>query len=669
MRYAHCITITPLLLWILLSTWAMAEAPPSDKEETGIFRLGEVEVTATYETPRGTVDLVDEASLRRFNRDDMAEALDLMPGVTLSRTGARNERTIYVRGFDAKHVPLFLDGIPIYVMYDGYPDLARFTTFDTARIVLSKGAASVLYGFNTMGGAINVITKRPANSFETNAGIGLASGNTTKAYANFGSNRGKWYFQGGASYVNQDHVLVSGDFEPAAAEDGGERENSYYSDRKVSFKVGYQPSPEDEYAFSYSRQEAEKGTPPYAGDSSSEKIRYWQWPKWDKESFYINAQKAIGAESYAKMRMYYDIYENSLFSYDDDTYTTQDRNSSFKSWYDDNTFGGSLEVGTRLSTRNDLKAALHYKLDQHKEHDGNEPLRTFRDEYYSVGIEDNITLSDQWHILAGAGFDWQNALKAEDYNSDTGIISDMPTQEATAFNPQLGLFFDFSDTQTLYATIARKSRFPSLKDRYSYRMGTALANPGLEPEIAVNYDFGYLLASDRTTFESAVYFSSVEDYIQSVTIPDPDDETATLYQNQNVGEVWLYGVEAKLALRFADDLDAGLNYTCVQWENRSSDEKLTDIPAHKVSVNARYTPWEKAGLSIDAQHYSGRHSSSDGSRDTDSFTIVNITVDYVMFKGLKLEAGINNIFDTNYELQEGYPEQGLSCFANLTYRR
>jgi iron complex outermembrane receptor protein len=40
---------------------------------------------------------------------------------------------------------------------------------------------------------------------------------------------------------------------------------------------------------------------------------------------------------------------------------------------------------------------------------------------------------------------------------------------------------------------------------------------------------------------------------------------------------------------------------------------------------------------------------------------------YTLIKGLKVEAGINNVFDKNYDLEEGYPEEGINCFANLTY--
>ena len=40
--------------------------------------------------------------------------------------GARNEYNLLVRGFNARRVPVFMDGIPVYVPYDGEMDLGRF---------------------------------------------------------------------------------------------------------------------------------------------------------------------------------------------------------------------------------------------------------------------------------------------------------------------------------------------------------------------------------------------------------------------------------------------------------------------------------------------------------------------------------------------------------------
>jgi iron complex outermembrane receptor protein len=257
------LSVAVLLVSVWLGCLSITEAMAEDAT-LGVFVLGEVEVVGNQEQSAASVltERVTEEELRSFNRDDVAEALDLLPGVHMSKTGARNESTVYVRGFDLRHVPLYLDGIPIYVPYDGYPDLRRFTTFDLSQIVLSKGFTSVLYGPNTMGGAINLVSKRPEKAFEGNCGAGYASGDSYQAYLNLGTNQGWWYLQTGASWYNIDHFRLSDDFRETAAEDGGRRENSYQRDRKINIKLGLTPHGDDEYALSYIYQHGVKGTPP-----------------------------------------------------------------------------------------------------------------------------------------------------------------------------------------------------------------------------------------------------------------------------------------------------------------------------------------------------------------------------------------------------------------------
>ncbi|SDU31599.1 TonB-dependent receptor plug domain-containing protein [Desulfobacula phenolica] len=664
--YTAVLLLTAAVLW---SASGVAHASYMDKTNgKDIFTLGQIVVTDKASPVNGiTVETVSSRQMQEFNRENVADALNLVPGITLSRSGARNEQMIFVRGFDIKHAPLFLDGIPIYVLYDGYPDLGRFTTFDLSQIVVSKGFSSVLYGPNTMGGAINMVSRRPDKFFEGNAGVGVASGDTITTHGNFGTNQGKWYLQGGFSYADQDYFSVSDNFKPTANEDGGDRENSYRTDQKINLKIGYTPSELDEYAFSYIRQDGEKGTPLYAGNDPSARIRYWQWPYWDKESFYFNSRTSINQKGYVKTRLYYDTYKNSLFSYDDATYTTMTKGYSFKSAYDDYTIGGSLEAGSKYLSGHFIKAAFHYKKDVHEEKDEGKPKLNFQDEIFSFGLEDTITLSENISIIIGASYDYLSPGNADNFDSDTGIISDFSSREVDAFNPQISLFYDISDTGTVHVAVAEKSRLPTLKDRYSYRMGYGLPNPDLDEETSVNYEIGYQdNFADRVCFKSSVFYSDVSNYIMAVSVPDPDDATGTVDQNQNIGAVNIYGAEAQVSAYLLNNLEYGLGYTYMDWDNQSSDEKLTDIPRHKIFTHIKYSPVKRLSLLTSLEYNAKRFSNSDGATQAGSYALINCKADCTLYKNIKLEAGVNNLFDRNYEIDEGYIEPGRNYFINLT---
>lgn len=79
------------------------------------------------------------------NARTLPDALNLVPGVSVQRVGARNERGIFARSFDLRQVPLYMDGILVYLPYDGYIDLDRFLTYDVGEVQVVKGFTSVFY--------------------------------------------------------------------------------------------------------------------------------------------------------------------------------------------------------------------------------------------------------------------------------------------------------------------------------------------------------------------------------------------------------------------------------------------------------------------------------------------------------------------------------------------
>ena len=134
--------VPSLALSLLGAATAQAETP---------IALPDMEVS-TWGNSLSPPDSVAREDFQRFDRRDVGEALNTLPGVYLQGGGNRNERQVSVRGFDSRQVPLFIDGVPVYVPYDGNIDLGRFLTSDLAGIEVSKGYASLLQGPNMLGG-------------------------------------------------------------------------------------------------------------------------------------------------------------------------------------------------------------------------------------------------------------------------------------------------------------------------------------------------------------------------------------------------------------------------------------------------------------------------------------------------------------------------------------
>ncbi|MEG2102710.1 MAG: TonB-dependent receptor [Flavobacterium sp.] len=659
--------IIAFLLFPLIGFSQQNNPTPTDSiKPSNVFMLGEVIVTNHQN--KDTLNRVTSKTMVSQNKMDVSRALNMLPGITLTASGPRNESMVSVRGFDLRQVPVYMDGIPVYVPYDGYVDLARFTTFDLAAIDVSKGFSSVLYGPNSLGGAINLVSRKPSQKLEYDGSLGMINENGYKGNINIGSKIGQFYFQGGFSYLDRNSTRMSSNFVPTANENGGQRDNSYLTDQKISFKIGWTPTEKSEYAIGYINQQGEKGNPVYTGsdplNSLLLKPRYWQWPNWDKESFYFISNSNFDDKNSLKTRLYFDRFKNTLDSYDDATYTKQTKPYAFESNYNDYTYGGNLEYNTKFIPKNDLKIAFHFKEDVHRENNLGEPVRHFIDNTVLVGIEDIYKVTSKFTVIPGVSYNIRKNTEAEDYNSTTKVISDYPSAGASdAFNAQIGFFYQLNEAQKLGATVSQKTRFATIKDRYSYRMGTAIPNPNLKPEKAVNYELNYTAGLfNKVTFQTALFYSKLSDAILNVSNVQPGKS-----QMQNFGEAEYLGVEAQINYEILSNLSLNFNYTYIERNNITNPNiHFTDVPNTKVMGTLEYKPIKILRLIANSEFNSSRFSTSYGARVPD-YTLLNFYASGKIAKNFSIDAGINNIFDKNYCLVEGYPEEGRNFFVTLRF--
>lgn len=648
--------ITIAILIFITGLQSFAQTAGTDSLQ--VFELGEINIMAGKINPTQTLS---SGTLQQHVNYDAAGALDNLPGVSFINIGGRNESAVYIRGFDLRQVPVYIDGVPVYTTYDGYVDLGRFTTFDLAEIKVAKGFSSVLYGPNVLGGAINLISRKPQNVLEINGATGIFSGNGYKTMLNTGSNLGRFYIQAGVSLFNKDHVVLSDNFEKNVREDGGERDNSYRNDKKISLKIGFTPNQNHEIALSYINQQGAKGVP--VNTDPNQRDRYWQYPDWDKESWYLISKHQLTSSHYLKSRLYYDKFYNSLFSYDDSTYTTQEYNYAFRSFYDDYTLGASVEYGTQMLPGNELKFAAHYKFDNHSEYNEGEPHRDFQDYTISVGAEDVVSLLQRLQLITGISYNKRISLKAQDYDFSTGQISDFPNNNSDAINLQAGLFYTVGK-QEFSVTAARKTRFATMKNRYSYRLGWGIPNPDLTSETAMNYEIAWQakLPENIRCFTN-LFHSRVTDIIQVLENAEGD-----LSQYQNIGTANFAGVEVAVYQNIGDFASYGVNYTYTYRKNTSEpDIKLTDVPENALNAYVELQKGTQLSTRFSMLYNSERYSTADGQK-ADAFTVLNWQARWNIWKYFDIEGGINNIFDRNYAYQLGYPEEGRNYFLALIYQ-
>jgi iron complex outermembrane receptor protein len=651
----------------------------------GVFTLGQIDMV-------GGSAITNDA-MWTFSKTTLDQALALAPGVAASNSGGtRNEQLIFVRGFDRWQVPISIDGITIYRPADNRIDFASFLTADVSQVQIAKGYTSVLNGPGGMGGAINLVTKKPTKAVEGEVQGGMMFGTDGqyegyKTYASLGTRQRGYYAQVSGALLDTDGWFLSNDFKPTAVENGGERDHSYKDNWQVSAKLGLTPNATDDYSINFVRMNNAKGAPYHVTDPVATQ-RYWDWPDTTQQNLYWLSHTKLGSSSFVETKAYYTTFQDKLVSYDDPAQTMQTLPKAFISNYDDWAGGGSILFGTDVTPWDTFKATFFYRRDQHDETQAynvknktcgstkpcfQEPTQTDLEDTYSIAFENTVHATNRIDIVTGVSYDWRKLYKAEEFTTDLGMF-EYNKKDSDAFNWQSAIVYRADDFNTWHASVSDRTRFPTIFERFSSRFGGATSNPDLEAERSINYEVGWTGAFARNSqMSAAVFYSDVSNLIQSVPFicQDPACLGQAVSQSQNVGDGNYYGVEYSIDYAVNDSLLVGGNITWLQRDIHNPSNpafELTGMPTVKGISYLTYKITDAWSITPNVEFASDRWTVTSNGKlyyKTGAFALANFQTEYDLTDKTSLMLTARNIFDENYVLTDGYPEMGRSFYANM----
>ncbi|MBI5475079.1 MAG: TonB-dependent receptor [Ignavibacteriae bacterium] len=637
------------LISILLTLAAVAGNQP---DTTKTYNLGEVVVTAEHDrlSPAGSTIEVSSTAFRRMDADNAAEALRMSTGVFV-KTNSRNEALVSIRGFDQRQIAVFFDGAPIYVPYDGLVDLGELSVAPIGKVIVTKGFSSMLYGANAMGGTINLVTA------ETRSGISgtlrLQGGPARSIELTHGGADGNIYWFASGNYARSEGITLPRSTPAMRNEDGGTRNNSQFGGFSAFGKVGVEFG-DLHAAVSLFHTESDKGIPPQV---STTRPRYWRFTEWKKSIANLAHQWTPTNFLVLKGNVFYEKYRNVLDSYDDATYTTQRSKSAFHSTFDDHSLGASLSATVATPLFEPTRLAFLYKHDVHTEQDnaGN-PFKRFNASTLTIGVEQELEIAGDLVALVGVHHDRLIPLFA---NSAALRPSE------GSWNAQAGMAWRVTEALRMHAQIARKNRFPTLKELYSEALGKNVANPQLASERSVNTELGITLRLDSAASVcTSVFNNNVADLVQIVQLGGGKQ------QFQNIGTARMTGVEFEVQHETPVGLGT-LSYTFLDAKNTTfaaASNKLEYKPEHVLHLGLTDSYETGLSWSVEASYVANQHAVDPDSRKWTrlrEYLLLGARASQTLLGNAKGFVRINNITDTYYETEYGFPQAGRNIVFGI----
>jgi len=627
----------------------------------GTYRLGEIVVSAETEgivESAGTVYRVTASEIKEQGAKTLDEALQLVPGIII-REGAEGTPRIDIRGFRTRHVQLFLNGIPVRDTYDGQFDPTMISAEIISEIKVTSGGGSVLYGPGGNGGAIDIITKSGTDGVHGALGTQISETGAYESNAAIYGTSGKVDFFADFNVQNRNSFMLSDDFEPVnvADEDGGSRENSDWKRVNLFTDLSYHLTDDTTLGLTFSHTDGENGKPPVTNadknDIFAKKIKYERIDEVKSSLLQVAFSHKTKGPLDIRGWAYYsrtDLEENG---YDDATYSNQKKKGAYSQTTDTEIIG----VNTQFLYHVDDAATATLAFGAENESwqsegfevksSGMNDLTDDRDlQTYSIALEYERSLWENFGLVVGYGHHFFDRDDAD--NND--------------FSYLVGLTYDMSDATRFRLNHSRKIRFPSLKQLYG-----SGGNVDLDTEVTMHYEAGVEQQVPLNGLLNVTGFLiNAEDFIEK-------DESDI---NRNYQELRFMGVETDLQVYPVDELMLRLAVTYLDTEDRSNDSSKDDMqyrPKWIVTTEAKYR--FSFGLTAygSVQHIADQYfyDEVDGSqkKELNDITVANVKFSQTLLTtGLEIYAGVDNLFDKDYEESYGLPQPGRTIYGGIEYR-
>ncbi|MFC1898173.1 TonB-dependent receptor plug domain-containing protein [Candidatus Cloacimonadota bacterium] len=577
----------------------------------------------------GSLELFSLDPRRTTSEINISEVVDDVTGLDVS-TGGKAGSDLRIRGFANDQIKFLLDGRPLGGGYFGNVDLSSIPISEIKEVQVLKGPVSSLYGSDTMGGVVNIITRSAGTEKWFKAGLQTKRNNTNKFYLSSSHDMGFWDYWLYASRYHSDGFMLSSDFEPTIYENGAVRNFTGRNQWDFQGKLNFTLSDFHSIGIQTGYTSVDKKEIP-AGIYENRLRKFTDWQR-----FQLSGIGSFQISPYLKsdINIYYDQYDDTYAEYNP---ITGEMYSTWPSYLESWIFG--LHQKNDWDIAANTRALFGYRFEKevyNRKDNGNYPVWTSNHQLKHNGFVQVEKTWQNFTISVGSGVSLFQPKGNGNWQSN--------------LEPSAGIYWENGHKMSL--AYSSNTRYPNLHQLFSNSSG----NLDLQEERAQKYEFTFLLpfTLDKLngSLSNSLFYNEINDLIEKI-----GDEYTNLQEVNN------YGFEST----FRIDLgwEHQIDFAYIKYTN-DSNLSLLEVPRNTVNITeSANLPWE-INLNYKAAWKDLRYAEDDTYQivKLDSYWLHSVFL-HKNWKNYKFMLGMENILDENYLEKYGYPGPGRNFVVNL----
>jgi vitamin B12 transporter len=633
---------------------AQEQAKPEERqqakteEETPVVTTEEV-VTSATKTPvpvshlTSAVEVITGEEMKRQKFKTVMDALRLATGVSaLQAGGPGTEATVRIRGGTDSQTMVLIDGAIVNSATLGLYNFANLTTDNIEKVEILRGAQSMLWGSDAMGGVISITTKK---------GTGKPRANGFFEYGSFNSIREGGEVSGKQGIVDYSMALSRWDIAGFSAVDSrlGAAERDSFRNWTASSRFGVNLPHNGRFDFSF---------------------------RWMNRSTNIDdvttPADVFASKNKSNQLVFTGVYDQEITKIWNQKLTlsrSQDNELFMPGSLQRNLLTGATSNPTTASYPVSETRVLTNRLEwQHNVQVADPLLLTFGYQFREAQGENDTGLSPAKIISSHAGFaQAQVKLFDERVFGTAGIRQDSYNAfgDATTYRLTGGYLHKETDTK-LRTSYATGFRAPSINDLYFPNYG----NPNVKEEKSQSFDAGVdqWFLKKSLKLSAGYFWNRYRNLIVTTFDPVVCAPFSTFsFCPINVGSAIAKGWELGAAYNYAPNLfllkslDLQAQYTNTITRDSRNNTRLPRWPVDQWSTQIGYKPVDPLTFVLTGRLVGSYFNTTDDRQNLPGFAVWNLTTNYDITDKFQAYIRVDNLFNARYQeiLNAGTPVRSI----------